>query len=397
MKVAYQNLKQELHSELFRILDFWETHTIDAEHGGFFGRRNYENVCVSNASKGIILNSRILWSFAAASNYLKTDAYQDICKRAYTYLKTNFKDHIYKGVYWELNYLGQPINKRKQIYAQAFTIYALSEYYMYSKNEDAKKWAIELFEHIERYAKDTNRGGYFEAFNEDWSAIGDMRLSDKDMNAAKTMNTHLHVLEAYTALLKIYHSDLLKQSLKSLVNLMNETFLNEKYHYELFFDENWNLLSNSVSYGHDIEAAWLVLEAAEILCDKKLINTSKGLVVKVADVFLKDGIDTDGAVINEKNLTTNHIDTDKHWWPQVEALIGLKCAYAIEQKYAYVLNSLKIWQYTKTHLLDFEHGEWHFRVNNKGNVYKEEDKVSMWKAPYHNTRACIKMNESGIL
>jgi len=393
MKKAYQNLKQELHSELLRILYYWSTNTIDNEYGGFVGKRDYKNRLVPKSSKGIILNSRILWSFAAASNHLKTDDYQDICKRSFQYLKNYFKDTTYNGVFWELDYLGQPINKRKQVYAQSFTIYALSEYYIYSKNDEAKQWAIELFEYIERYAKDTVKGGYLEAFNEDWSTIDDMRLSDKDMNAAKTMNTHLHILEAYTTLLKIYDNAILRKSLKDLVQVMNEKFLNQNNHYDLFFDEDWNLLSNSVSYGHDIESAWLVLEAAEVIGDTTLLKKSKAIAIKVSDTFLKKGIDTDGSVINETNLTTNHTDTDRHWWPQMEALIGLKFAYEIENKEAYILNSLGIWEYTKNNLLDFEHGEWHFRVDHKGAVYTQEDKVSMWKAPYHTSRACIKMNE----
>jgi len=393
MNKAYKNLQEELHSELFRILDFWSANTVDEKYGGFVGKRDYQNNLIPKASKGIILNSRILWSFAAASNYLKTDDYKTLCERSYDYLKTYFRDTTHKGVYWELDYLGQPKNKRKQVYAQSFTIYALSEYYIYSKNEEAKQWAIELFEYVERYAKDNENGGYLEAFREDWSIIDDMRLSDKDMNAAKTMNTHLHILEAYTTLLKIYDNENLRNSLKDLVEVMNEKFLNEHNHYELFFDKNWKLLSNSVSYGHDIESAWLVLEAAKIIGDEDLLSKSKTIAIKVADTFIKKGIDTDGSVINETNLSTNHSDTDRHWWPQMEALVGLKFAYEIESKDEYISTSLNIWEYTKNNLLDFEFGEWHFRVDNKGAVYTQEDKVSMWKAPYHTSRACIKMNE----
>ncbi|MGY6647702.1 AGE family epimerase/isomerase [Wenyingzhuangia sp. IMCC45574] len=392
MEMDYKNLKQELHTELLRILDFWKTNTLDKAHGGFIGRSDYQNNIIPKASKGIILNSRILWSFAAASNYLKTDDYQSICERSFEYLKTFFKDKTNKGVFWELDYLGNPVNKRKQVYAQAFTIYALSEYYIYSKDESAKDWAIEIFEQIERYAKDTKKGGYLEAFNEDWSSIGDMRLSDKDMNAAKTMNTHLHILEAYTTLLKIYDNNELKDSLQHLVEVMNEKFLNENNHYELFFDEDWNLLSNAVSYGHDIESAWLVLEAAETLEHSVLIDECKYIALRVADTFLEEGIAKDHAVINEKDLDTNHTDTDRHWWPQVEALIGLKFVNDIKSKPEYVDASIKIWEYTKQNLLDFKHGEWHFRVDESGNVYEQEDKVSMWKAPYHTSRACIKMN-----
>ena len=269
----------------------------------------------------------------------------------------------------------------------------MSEYYIFSRNEEAKNWAIELFELVEKHAKDELNVGYFEAFNEDWSPIEDMRLSEKDMNASKTMNTHLHVLEAYTTLLKIYDNNALRASLKMLVEVFLEKFLNEKNHYELFFDDEWNLLSNTVSYGHDIEAAWLIIEAAKLLKDANLLEKANATAIKVADTFLKEGIDEDGSVLNEKNLSTNHIDTDRHWWPQVEALIGLKYAYHLNPNIKYINASLKIWDYTKKHLIDYEQGEWFFRVSKEGKVYTEEDKVSMWKAPYHTSRAFIILNQ----
>ena len=389
----YKKLKKELNVELKNILSYWIENTIDKEFGGFLGKRDHFNKVVEKASKGVILNTRILWSFSAATNHLKTNTYKDVCDRSFKYLKDFFNDKINKGVYWEVDYLGNPINKRKQVYAQSFTIYALSEYYLFSKNEEAKTWAIELFNQLEKYAKDSVNEGYFEAFNEDWSPIEDMRLSDKDMNASKTMNTHLHVLEAYTSLLKIYDNNELKASLKMLVKVFLEKFLNTKNHYELFFDDQWNLLSNSVSYGHDIEAAWLVIDAAKLIDDSELLHLSEEVAVKVADTFLLEAIDKEGAVINEKNLTTNHIDTDRHWWPQVEALVGLKYANDLKSDEKYISSSLKIWDFTKKNLIDHKNGEWFFRVDEKGNVYKSEDKVSMWKAPYHTSRACIILNK----
>ena len=393
MTDAYKQLQSELGAELKNILSYWTKNTLDDEYGGFVGKIDHFNKVVPKASKGIILNSRILWSFSAASNYMQTNVYELVCNRAFNYLKTFFNDAKHKGVFWELDYEGKSINKRKQVYAQAFTIYALSEYYIFSRNEEAKNWAIELFELVEKHAKDELNVGYFEAFNEDWSPIEDMRLSEKDMNASKTMNTHLHVLEAYTTLLKIYDNNALRASLKMLVEVFLEKFLNEKNHYELFFDDEWNLLSNTVSYGHDIEAAWLIIEAAKLLKDANLLEKANATAIKVADTFLKEGIDKDGSVLNEKNLSTNHIDTDRHWWPQVEALIGLKYAYHLNPNIKYINASLKIWDYTKKHLIDYEQGEWFFRVSKEGKVYTEEDKVSMWKAPYHTSRAFIILNQ----
>ncbi|WP_053990885.1 AGE family epimerase/isomerase [Mangrovimonas sp. TPBH4] len=392
MLQAYKNLQQELAAELKRILNYWVDNTLDMEFGGFVGTRNHFNELVPLASKGIILNTRILWSFSAASNHLKTDTYKDICDRAFTYLNDYFRDTIHKGLFWELDYTGAPINKRKQVYAQAFGIYALSEYYLLTGDKTSKQWAIELFQLLETHAKDNERKGYLEAFNEDWTPIEDMRLSEKDMNAAKTMNTHLHVLEAYTSLLKIYDHPNLRASLHELISLFNDTFLNKTYHYDLFFDEEWNLLSNTISYGHDIETAWLVIEAAKALSDDELIKECEAIAIQVADAFLSEGIDKEGAVLNEKNLSTNHIDLDRHWWPQVEALVGLNYAYHISKDQKYLSASLPIWEFTKIHLIDHKNGEWHFRVNDKGIPYENEDKISMWKAPYHTSRACIMLS-----
>lgn len=392
MVKAYEQLKLELSTELERILQYWTNNTLDLAYDGFVGKIDHYNNVVANSSKGIILNTRILWSFSAASNHLQRDTYKKVCDRAYHYLKTYFKDQTHKGVFWELDYRGTPVNRRKQVYAQAFAIYALSEYYVFSKNEEAKVWAVEIFEMIETVAKDNLKKGYLEAFNEDWTTIYDMRLSPKDMNAEKTMNTHLHILEAYTRLSDIYENDTLKNSLRDLILLFQRTFLNQKSHYDLFFNTEWKLLSNTVSYGHNIETTWLMIEAAKRLKDPKLLREVERTAIKVANKFLEEAMDENHGVINEKDSNTGLLDTDRHWWPQVEALIGLRYAYELTNDTKYITSSLLIWEFTKEHLLDYKNGEWHFRVDTYGRTYTGEDKVSMWKAPYHTTRCCILLN-----
>ena len=394
MMDSYNQLKSELNSELKNILNYWCNNTLDNEYGGFFGRIDHFNKVIPKASKGIILNTRILWSFSAASNHFKTNEYKDICDRSFQYLKTYFNDETYKGVYWELDYLGEPKNKRKQVYAQAFAIYALSEYFKYSKNQEAKNWAIELFEQLENHAKDNEKVGYFEAFDSQWGAIKDKRLSEKDMNASKTMNTHLHLLEAYTSLLSIYENNKVRSSLKELIVIFLGKFLNAQNHYDLFFDEDWKKLSNTVSYGHDIETAWLLIEAAKKVGDKELLKQTEISAINIANTFLNEAIDIDGAIMNEKNLNTGVLDTDRHWWPQVEALIGLNYTYKLKNDPKFIDHSLKIWEFIKKYFIDSKNGEWFFRVDKNGKVYTEEDKVSMWKAPYHVTRACIKLINS---
>lgn len=392
MTTDYNDLKQEVHNELLNILNYWSTQTIDHEYGGFLGKIDFYNTVVPKASKGIILNTRILWAFSASANYLNTEKLKTLCDRSFHYLHTYFKDHNHKGVFWEVDFSGTPINKRKQLYAQAFTIYALSEYYLFSSNEEAKAWAVDIFHTIEKYTKDKEYGGYFEAFQEDWSPIEDMRLSHKDVNASKTMNTHLHVLEAYTTLLKIYDSEEVKTALRSLIHLLFDQFLNADYNFELFFNDQWHLLSDSISYGHDIEAAWLLIEAATAVNDSNLIEKANSIAIHIADHFLKTALNKSGAVINEKNRKTNKLDTDLHWWPQVEAMVGLAYVYKLTNNEKYREASKKIWHVTKQHLIDHINGEWHFRVDEHYKPYIVEDKVSMWKAPYHTARAFIMLN-----
>ena len=384
-----KKISDSLSKELLNILDYWTNNSIDDVNDGFIGERDHFNTIVPNASKGIILNSRILWSFSAASNHYQTNKYKSICEQSYDYLTTFFKDEKYGGVYWELDFEGKPLNKRKQVYAQAFMIYALSEYYLFSKNQDALDWAIDIYELIEKHVKDPIHKGYIEAFNEDWSPIKDMRLSDKDVNEVKTMNTHVHVLEAYTNLYKVYKNASLRQHLVELIELFLNKFLNAKNHLNLFFNEQWNLKGNIISYGHDIETAWLLIEAAKIIEDAALLQKTEKSAILIADTFLNEGVDTDGGVFNDYNPDTNQLDGDKHWWAQVEAMVGLQYAYAITKDEKYLDSSANILEFIKQNIIDHKNGEWFWRVDKNRNLYTSEYKMGMWKAPYHNSRACM--------
>lgn len=388
----FEQLSKEMGQELHNLLNYWSLNSIDSENDGFIGRRDFYNRAIPESNKGIILNARILWSFAAASNHLKTLKYSQICERSFDYLYNFFKDEKYGGVYWELTFNGSAINTRKQIYAQAFTIYALTEYYQFSKNSDAIEWAIEIFELIEKHAHDTTFEGYIEAFNENWSTVQDMRLSDKDQNEAKTMNTHLHILEAYTSLYKVHKNDLVKDRLANLIHLFLNKFLTKDGHLKLFFDAKWQNKSHIISYGHDIETAWILLKAAKVIQDPKLIKKTKEIALLIADTFIKEGIDKNGGVLYEFDTITKELDDDKHWWPQAEAIVGLKYAYQIQPKKEYEETAVNIWKFTKEHLIDTQNGEWFWRVD-KNNIPNSSDcKMGMWKAPYHNSRACIMLS-----
>ena len=381
----------ELKTELRQISEYWSTNSVDRESGGFYGCRNYYNILVPKANKGIILNARILWSFSAICNYDQKLKMAPLATRAFDYLYGHFRDKKNGGVFWELDYLGNPVVPKKQIYAQAFTIYALSEYFCYSHNEEAREWAISLFDLVEKYAYDPDQNGYIEAFAENWSPMLDMRLSDKDQNVAKTMNTHLHLLEAYTTLYHIYPENRVRKALENLIHLFLEKFLNKEYNFELFFDENWNRVSDTISFGHDIESLWLLIEAAKATNNQDLIHKTKATAVPIADAFLAKGYIKNAGVLNELQRNTGELDTDRHWWPQVEAMVGLIYAYRVQPQSKYLDAIYDIWQFTQQHIIDHKAGEWHFRVDENFKPYTDEDKLSMWKCPYHNSRALIVM------
>ena len=363
--------------------------TVDHTNGGFIGQIDGNDIKNPGSTKGIILNARILWTYSAAYNYDKKPEYSHHAERAYLYIRENFVDRELGGVYWEIDASGRPVNTKKQIYAQAFTIYALSEYYQFSKDEDALKLAISIFNLIEKHSFDTVYNGYFEAYDREWNLLEDLRLSDKDANEKKTMNTHLHVLEAYTNLLRIWPDEVLKKQLENLVLIHIDKIYNAANgHLDLFFGEQWEKKSHEYSFGHDIEAAWLLCDAANELDNKTLKQRVDDLAVRIADLTLREGIDVDGALLNE-GLMGKVTDPDKHWWPQAEAIIGFINAWQIDKNQKLLDAAINCWDFTNETIIDHENGEWYFRVNRRGEPYFDEDKVGFWKCPYHNGRAMI--------
>jgi len=385
-------LKDELTQELEHILKYWIDFCLDNEFGGFVGRRNHFNRQISGASKGVVLNARILWTFSAAYNFTHNPEYLVLADRAYQYINEHFIDKQFGGLFWELNEKGGVLNSRKQIYAQGFGIYGYSEYFKAGNNPEALEKAKALFECIEKYSNDQVEGGYFEAFANDWSALEDFRLSPKDANEPKSMNTHLHILEPYTNLLKIWPNERLRQKTAALIRIFLDKIIDHRtQHFNLFFANDWTVQSSIVSFGHDIEGAWLLYEAAIAVGDKQLIAEVSENLVQMVDVTLADGCDLDGSLFNEKDLLSGHLDTDKHWWMQAEAMVGLAYAWKITGKDAYKDRLVSVWQFIHTTMIDWVNGEWFWRVDQDGIPIASEDKVGFWKCPYHNSRAIMEV------
>ena len=387
------SLKNELEQELDRLLSYWLTQMVDDANGGFYGKRSANETLISNAPKGVVLNARILWSFSAAYRHTGKEIYLQTAHRAFEYLTNYFIDETYGGVYWSVDFTGKPLDTKKQVYALSFALYAYAEYYRCTQNERAKAFAIDLFELIEKHSLDKKLGGYIEAFTRDWQLMDDLRLSDKDANEKKTMNTHLHILEAYTNLFRIHKADAVKNAILHLLFVFDEHIIDkENHHLILFFDESWNRKGSQVSYGHDIEAAWLLSEAAAVIEDEHWINVMNAHAVKTAEASA-EGLDKDGGIWHEYDPATNHLTKEKHWWPQAEAMVGFLHAFEVSINPHYLQLLLNSWQFIKAHILDAKNGEWVWGVNGDYSVMQTEDKAGFWKCPYHNSRACIEVIE----
>lgn len=382
-------LRDALSNALSDILDFWMTKVVDTSQGRFYGEVSNDNIPSLKAPKSAVLNARILWTFSAAYNYSPDAQYLEMADRAWLYLRDHFIDPVHGGVYWSVDALGKPFDKRKQFYAIAFALYACSEYYKATRYPEAKETAISLFHVIEKYGYDPNSDGYFEACTESWEEPEDFRLSEKDANEKKTMNTHLHIIEAYTNLYSCWKDEYLRQQIKKLLLRFSHSIIDaDTGHLHLFFDEQWEVKSSTISYGHDIEAAWLLLDSAIAINDSWLISQYTSLSLLVTETTIREGIDKDGGLWYEYLPVTQQLVKEKHWWPQAEALVGFVNAWQLSGDDKYLLAAQKVWQFIDQYLVDHEKGEWYWGVY-EDHSRMPEQKVGFWKCPYHNVRACI--------
>ncbi|TDO84630.1 mannobiose 2-epimerase [Halanaerobium saccharolyticum] len=388
-KNLLQEFADSVYQEKENLLEFWLNNSIDKHYGGFYGEVSVSNKPQTEADKALILNSRILWSFANAYREDKNPDYLKMADRAYDYLLANFEDKKYGGFYWLLDYRGEVKENKKQIYGQAFCIYAFSEYYRATDNEAALKKAVDLFAILESESYDPDYRGYFEAYNRDWSAADDMSLSEKDMNAAKSMNTHLHILEAYTNLYLVWPDPGLEAKLKELIEvLINNIVDQEQYRFKLFFDQDWTSKSDIISYGHDIEGSWLLYEAAEVLGEQVVLDFVEDYVLKMAARVLEKGTAEDGSIYYESEA--GELDRDHHWWPQAEAVVGFINAYQLSGEEDFIQAAAKGWDYITKNIVDQDNGGWYWLVNDQGKS-SSKAKINDWKSPYHSSRACYEI------
>jgi mannobiose 2-epimerase len=374
------------------VLPFWAREAVDREGGGFHGYVSDEGVADPLAPRGGVLCARILWTWSAAFRDTGDEAHRATADRAFAYLRDRFFDREHGGTYWMLDHEGRPVADRKQTYALAFSVYALAEYHRATGSADALERATSLFRAIERHAADPGDGGYWEARARDWSPLEDVRLSDKDLNAPKSMNTHLHVMEAYANLLRAWEGPGLRGRLRDVVALHLDRIVDPQAgRLLLFFDERWTPVSRMVSYGHDIEASWLLVEAAEAAGDPALLERAKAAAVRMARVTLAEGVDAvHGGVFAERG-EDGRLDDDKHWWMQAEAVVGFLNAWEMTGEEPFLAAAERVWAFVDRFLVDRVHGEWRWRVRRDGTAIPGLPKVEPWKCPYHNSRAALEV------
>ncbi|GHV01442.1 cellobiose 2-epimerase [Bacteroidia bacterium] len=387
-----KRLSEELSSELQNgILPYWSTRMVDHEHGGFYGRIDASERLHPDSDRGVIMYARILWAFSNACNLYGDRSYLDIAERAKNYLFDHFLDQVNGGFFWMVDCNGNPVDTKKQIYAQGFVIYALSEYHRACSCPRSRQVAIETFELIEKYAWDADNGGYIEACDREWRPGEDMRLSEKETNHPKSMNTHLHVIEPCTNLYRIWPDGCLASRMRDILEIFKTRIFNPATdHFGLLFSSDWQPSSTDASYGHEIEAAWLLDEAAEALADQSLTDSTEAFTRRVA-ASAAQGLLADGSMAYEYSPTTGHLDAERHWWVQAEAVVGFFNLWQKTGQERYLDYVINAWEYIKAYLIDTVNGEWHWSRLPDGSLNPGKDKAGFWKCPYHNTRMCTEL------
>lgn len=384
--------RKQLTEELTgNILPFWMTHVVDKVNGGFYGAVTNDLKVLNEVPRSAILCARILWTFATAYRRLGGEKYLSTALWAYDYLTQVFWDLKFGGIYWSVDHKGVPVLDRKHHYAQAFAIYGLAEYYQATQETQSLELAKALFHLSEEHAYEPVYGGYIEGSSRKWEALEDMRLSDKDLNCRKSMNTMLHILEAYTNLVRVWDDAHLKSQHRALLQTFQDQIIDHKIcHFKLFFDDQWHSLSDHVSFGHDIEGSWLLWEAAEIQGDSELMAQVRESVIRLATAVYQEGLDEDGSLFHEAS-PEGLVDPGKEWWTQAEAMVGFYNAYQLTGQEHFAQAAYNLWTYIQDKLVDRTHGDWFKRLLRDGTPETDRYKAGPWDCPYHHSRTCFEM------
>lgn len=372
------------------LIPFWKG-LRDNEYGGYYGYLGYDLELDKKAVKGCILNSRILWFFSNTYTLLKDESLLDEARHAYEFMKDYCIDKTYGGIYWSMTYDGKVYDSTKHTYNQAFAIYALSSYYEASGDKEALTLARNIYDVIENKCKDNI--GYKEASNEKFEKADNDKLSENGVMADRTMNTLLHVLEAYTELYRVKHDIKVKEDLEQILTIFADKIYNPRLHrQEVFFDNDYNSIIDLHSYGHDIETSWLIDRTVELIDDNGELSEKISPITKdLAEEIYKSAFDGHSLPYEcEKGV----VNESRSWWVQAETVVGFLNAYEKsdrkEEKYLDAAKSCL--DFIFDHVVDTRKGsEWFYEVSKDGEPNPLHPIVEEWKCPYHNGRMCIEI------
>ena len=374
------------------ILPYWAA-LKDEEFGGFYGYRGFDLVLDKKADKGVILHSRILWFFSSCYEVLGDERCRELADHAYDYVKRYCIDHEQGGVYWTTTYDGKPADTLTHTYNIAFAVYALSAYFNAVGVKESLELAERLFDDIE--TKTPDEYGCREAFTRDWRLTDNEELSENGLHAEKTMNTVLHLIEAYTELYRADKSERVAEALKKQLGIVKEKIFDyDRNALRVFFDGKFGVIGDIHSYGHDIEASWLTDRAVETLGDGELIKEFNALDLRLAENIYNTALD-EGSLNNERD--GEKIDRTRIWWVQAEGVVGFMNAYQHSGERKYLDAALGIWENIKRIVIDKrEGGEWYSEVEPDGTPRSYKEETGPWKCPYHNGRMCLEMIKRGV-
>jgi mannobiose 2-epimerase len=409
-KSFYDSVKEELTGD---ILPFWEKNAKDVSTGGFYGNIDNSGKKDEAEPRTIVMTARYLWTYSAAARLFKDASYLDMAEYAFTAVMHQYFDKENGGMFWSVNPDGSPCAAKKQIYGEAFAMYALSEYaaaLVEIRHETLQPYAVidkalALFSLLERYARDPVDGGYVEACGADWKPAADRRLSDKDIDCDKSMNTNLHVMEAYTNLYRcvaVVYPDqkdtqkLVGSALADLVRVTTGKILRKNGHLGIYFNADWTRIDNEISYGHDIEASWLLWEAANELGDESLQQEIRPVSIRMATIALEEGFDAETGGF-ENTLVGNVRDSTRIWWNQAEAVNGFYNAWELTGGDNFKQAFQKVWKWIMDFQRDTAGGDWFWAVGKNGKPDLTQPKGGNWKTSYHNARCCMELlKRSGV-
>ncbi len=388
---ALTHYRREVEAELTGvILPFYVRHGRDEVAGGFHGEIDEHGTPSTESPRAVVLYSRILWTFARAYRLLGDETYREVADQASDYVLSYFQDHRHGGFYWTVDRDGRALRTVKETYGQSFAIYALAEHYLATGNGPSLEAAVRTYRCLHQYTHDHRFGGYFEARRQNWRSSWRLLVSPSASRGRKTVNIHLHLMEAYTLLYAAWKDAGLRQDLQEVVHHMLTAFYApEQECFDQVCDRAWRRLPTPLSYGHDLEAVWLLGEAAVALADNGLMRRVQEITVTVARAVAAHGQGEDGAVFLAGDVA-GPTDRTRIWWPQAESMVGFFYAYEISHSLEFLNASLACWRFCQAELSDPGGGEWLVApAGEPGALYRY--KVGPWKGPYHNGRACMEI------